>query len=307
MTLRQLFFVFTIFSLILSACGNVPFFATPTPTPSQTPTLTPTSTATVTLTPTITPTFTPLPSPTPTWVEQGPGIVTIPIILYHHIAISPINSNYYVPPERFDEQMKLLHEWEYSTITVEMLVDAIEHGAALPPNPIVISFDDGDQSVYNDALPIMQKYGFTGVAYIVYYYMNTDGYMTSDQIKELAADGWEIGSHSLTHQNLQLVPDRIRTEVVDSRKWLEQDLGVPILSFAYPFGVVDDAAGDYVHFAGYIAAMGLGPTSEQGPGNLFNLQRRDIKGSYDLRLFAGFLPWQGDPSFLPTPSPTPTR
>jgi peptidoglycan/xylan/chitin deacetylase (PgdA/CDA1 family) len=295
------------FIFLASGCGNpaFAFWATETPTPTLTPTLTPTATATVTASPTITPTFTPSPVPTATWVVQGPVVVTVPIILYHHVAVSPINSDYYVPPEKFEAEMKLLHDWGYATITTQMLVEAIRTGIPLPPRPIIISFDDGDMSVYYNAFPIMQKYGFTGAAYIVYYYMNTDGFMNADQIRELAAAGWEIGSHSLTHNNLQQIPDRQRNEIVESRKRLEAELGVPVLTFAYPFGALDDSAVDYVHFAGYIAAMGLGPTAEQGVSNLFNLQRRDIKGSYDLRLFASFLPWPGDPAYLPTETPMP--
>jgi peptidoglycan/xylan/chitin deacetylase (PgdA/CDA1 family) len=102
-----------------------------------------------------------------------------------------------------------------------------------------------------------------------------------------------------------VVEANVNAEVVDSRKRLESELGVPVLTIAYPFGALNSAVADYAHFAGYIAAMGLGPTTEQGPGNLFNLQRRDIKGSYDLNTFASFLPWQGDPVFLPTATPTP--
>ena len=299
--------VFLGLTLISSGCGDVTlaFFATETPIPTLTPTITPSATPTLTPIPSITPTITPSPIPTATWVVQGPTIVQIPIILYHHIAVSPINSDYYVPPEHFEEQLKLLHDWGYATITTQMLVDAIHKGIALPPRPILITFDDGDQSIYNSAFPVMQKYGFTGAAYIVYYYMNTQGFMTADQVKQLADAGWEIGSHSLTHINLPLNPERQRNEVVESRKDLQAELGVPILTFAYPFGELDGPTVDYVHFAGYIAAMGLGPTVEQGVGNLFNLQRRNIKGSYDLRLFASFLPWQGDPAFLPIATPTP--
>ena len=60
----------------------------------------------------------------------------VPIILYHRIDISPINSQYYVPPEKFDEEMKLLHDWGYTTITTELLIKAITEGADLPPRPI---------------------------------------------------------------------------------------------------------------------------------------------------------------------------
>jgi len=306
------FTVIVFLGLILfsAGCGNVdlPFLATETPTATLTPTLGPSATATITPSPTITPTFTPSPIPTATWVVQGPKLVRIPIILYHRIAVSPINSDYYVPPEHFAEQMSLLHDWGYATITTQMLVQAIREGIALPPRPILITFDDGVQSVYDSAFPVMQKYGFTGVVYIVNNYMNSQDqiYMRPEQVKGLAATGWEIGSHSLNHINLPLAPERQRNEIVESRERLEAELGVPVLSFAYPFGALDGPTVDYVHYAGYIAAMGLGPTVDQGIGNLFNLQRRDIKGSYDLRLFASFLPWQGDPAFLPTVAPTPT-
>ena len=85
-----------------------------------------------------------------------------------------------------------------------------------------------------------------------------------------------------------------------------------MLTFAYPFGDVSPAAVDYVHFAGYMAAMGAtGYSWNQGRGNLFVLQRCEIRGSEDAKTFTRFLPWLGDPSFLPTATatatPTPSR
>ncbi|MGZ6347295.1 MAG: polysaccharide deacetylase family protein [Anaerolineales bacterium] len=231
----------------------------------------------------------------------------MPILLYHHIAVSPIDSRYYVTPDSFESELRLLKNWGYTSITTSMLMQAIMNGAALPPHPIILSFDDGNEDNYTNAFPIMQKYGFTGVLYIVYDYMNNPGYMTADQIKEMAATGWEVGSHTLTHPNLITDAQNLRAEIVDSRKDLQKALGVPILTFAYPFGDASSAATDYVHFAGYIAAMGAtGYTPDQGKGNLFMLQRSEIKGSEDAKTFTRFLPWIGDPSFLPTDTPTPT-
>jgi peptidoglycan/xylan/chitin deacetylase (PgdA/CDA1 family) len=267
----------------------------------------PTETATITQTPTIIPTFTISPTPTPTWVAQGPDAVVVPILLYHRIAVSPIDSQYYVPPDKFEDQIKLLHDWEYTVIPIALLVKAIQEGASLPPRPIIITFDDGDISVYETAFPIMQKYGLTGVAYIVGNYMNTDGYMTADQIKELAEAGWEIGSHSRSHRDLTRLRVPIqRQEIYQARRELEQATGVQALTFAYPFGFMNDSVGSQVHAAGYIAAMGLGFTNDQGKSNLFWLQRRDVQGSYDFKRFASFLPWQGDLAFMPTDTPTPT-
>ncbi len=303
------FIVSTLLVLFLTACSGEAL-AAPRPTETLTPLPPATATATVTQTPSLTPTFTASPSPTTTRVAQGPDSVVVPILLYHRIAVSPIGSQYYVPPEKFEAQMKLLHDWEYTVIPVELLVRAIQQGAELPPRPIIITFDDGDLSVYTAAFPIMQKYGLTGVVYIVGNYMNTEGYMSAEQIKELAAAGWEVGSHSRSHRELPKLPPAVqREEIVQARQDLQEATGAPVLTFAYPYGLMNNAVGSYVHFAGYIAAMGLGFTFDQGKSNLYWLQRRDVKGQYDLEQFAAFLPWQGDPAFLPnatlTASPTP--
>ncbi len=294
-------------SILLSGCGTGLFTgSTSTPTTTSTP-LPPTETATVTPTFTVLPTFTASPIPTATWVHQGPDSVIVPIILYHWIAVSPINSQYYVPPEKFEAEMKLLHDWGYTTITTELLIKAISEGADLPPRPLIITFDDGHLNNYTSAFPIMQKYGFTGVLYLVANYIGADQYMNVDQIKEMAAAGWEVGSHTINHLSLtSLDPQSQRHEIVDSREILEAKLGIPIGTFSYPFGESNSGIIDYVHFAGYVAAMSLGFTNDQGTSNLYTLQRRDIKGSYDVKQFAAFLPWQGDPIFLPTNTPTPT-
>jgi len=294
-------------SIALSGCGTG-VLAQPLPTTTITGTPPPpAATATATQTSTITPTFTASPTPTAAWIHQGPEVVLVPIILYHRIDISPINSQYYVPPDKFEEEMKLLHDWGYETISTELLIKAITEGADLPPRPLLITFDDGHLNNYTAAFPIMQKYGFTGVLYIVANYMGADQYMNADQIKEMANAGWEVGSHSISHSDLtSLEPYRQRYEVVESRTLLEEALGVPVLTIAYPFGVSDSSVIDYAHFAGYIGGMSLGFTYDQGVSNLYTLQRRDIKGTYDVKQFAAFLPWQGDPIFLPTDTPTPS-
>jgi peptidoglycan/xylan/chitin deacetylase (PgdA/CDA1 family) len=195
--------------------------------------------------------------------------------------------------------MNLLHTWGYTAISVELLTRAIKEGANLPPKPVIITFDDGSETVYSSAFPIMQKYNFTGTAYIVYNYVGTWNYMNSDQIRMLYASGWELGSHSLSHVDLTERSDRQRQEIVESRRKLQTLLGVPILSFSYPFGAYDEESVQYAHFAGYIAALGLGNETLQGSKNLFYLYRQAVRGSDDLRTFALLLPWREDLENLP--------
>jgi peptidoglycan/xylan/chitin deacetylase (PgdA/CDA1 family) len=225
--------------------------------------------------------------------------VVVPILLYHHIAISPSDNFYYLSPVEFEKQMYLLREWGYTTISVELLAMAIKEGAVLPPKPIILTFDDGPVSNFTNALPIMQKYNFTGTSYVVYNYIGGNNYMSADQIRALAAAGWEIGSHGLSHIELTKNPDRERDEIVESRKKLQSMLDVPILSFAYPFGAYDRSSVDYTRFAGYMAAMGLGNATLQSNRNLFYLYRMEVNRNMDLATFASLLPWRNDMSNLP--------
>jgi len=273
---------------------------TQTSVPTQIGTATLTYTATWTFTPS--PTFTPSLSPTPTWVVHGPGKLACPILLYHHVGTSDSQaaSDYYVTPEEFESQMKALKDWGYVSITIAQLTDAIIHGAPLPDRPVVISFDDGDLDVFTNAFPIMQNYGFTGVIYIVGNYLYTDGYLGIDQIKALAAAGWEVGSHSMSHPHLIADHSRLKVEIAQSRLDLQEILGVPVTSFAYPFGETDADVSNEVSAAGYTSAVGLGSATNQGLYNLYYLNRRPVPGGIDLAMFASYLPWSG-PNASPTP------
>ncbi len=291
--------VFVGILFLLSACtGTV---VTPALTPTKTPKPFPAIqyfTATSTVTPASTSTSTATPIPSPTWIVQGPGNITVPILLYHHISVSPINSRYYVPPELFEQEMKVLHDWGYTTITVKMLVQAITIGRALPPRPILITFDDGHMDNYTSAFPIMQKYGFTGVLYIVYNFLDTQDYLNREEVLEMYKAGWEVGSHTLNHYDLtKLTPEQLHREVFDSKKKLENILGIDVLTIAYPFGAVNRSVISYAQAAGYIAAMGAeGYTDNQGEWNLYNLQRVEIKSTENAKTFTRFLTWQGQTS-----------
>jgi peptidoglycan/xylan/chitin deacetylase (PgdA/CDA1 family) len=300
--------VLLITALVISGCDGVAFAGkVATASPTSLPPIA-TSTAAPTATFTQPPPLAPSPTATPTWAAQGPGAIKVPILMYHHVEVAPIDSYLRVPAAKFDDEMRLLHDWEYKPITTTMLMQAITKGISLPPRPFIITFDDANEDTYSTAFPIMQKYGFTGVLYLPYDYIGTPGYMTVDQIKQMIAAGWEVGSHSLSHLPEPVMdPAQLRAEIVDSRKKLAALLGAPILTFAYPFGDVTPEAVDYVRFAGYMAAMDAkGFTADQGLGNLFALQREEIRASEDAKTFIRFLPWAGNPAFLPSDTPTPT-
>jgi len=263
-------------------------------TPTQ-PTATETSTATVTATasPTIPPTetSTPTPVPTATWAVVGPGEVVAPILLYHHIDPEQTNPRYNVLPEEFAAQMQALDDWGYTTITAKQLIKAITKGEALPPRPIVITFDDGHYSVYEYAFPIMQEHGFFGVTYIVANRLKSYGFTGAPQLEEMISAGWEVGSHSYSHSDLTLDHSIAFNEIFVSRDTLSQTLSKPVKTFAYPYGKIDSYVISRTMKWGYLGAMGLGIGYTHNLNSVFYLQRIEVEGTYDMEKFASLLPW----------------
>jgi len=105
-----------------------------------------------------------------------------------------------------------------------------------------LTFDDGLESHYTTVYPLMKKYGFVGVVYVIANW--TEDFegrklMTWEQITELQDNGWEIGSHTLHHSLLTLLnEEEIETELKDSKLILEGK-GFVIKSLAFPFGIFD--------------------------------------------------------------------
>jgi Predicted xylanase/chitin deacetylase len=218
--------------------------------------------------------------------------VDVPILLYHHIAHDTTGNRYFISPETFATQMQWLYDHHYQTITATQLADVIIYGGQIPERAVVISFDDGDQDVINNALPVMRKYGFVGTAYIIVSWIGSPDFDTADQIKELIADGWEIGSHSMSHVDLTKNEGNLDYEIRHSLTRLHDDFGINVKSLAYPFGVIDATVVNATAKAGYSNGVGLGTGYHQGLSDLFYLTREEVRQEYSMDQFIGLLPWK---------------
>ncbi len=228
------------------------------------------------------------------------GEVTVPILLYHRISNdNSADSRYAVSVTDFKDQMEQLRYWGYTSITIKDLVDHINKGNSLPQRPIVITFDDGNLDVYENAFPIMERYGFTGTVYIVANRLNSEGFLQAEELQELLNHGWEVGSHGMTHTELTQNHALVRNEILQSRLDIEDALGIKVFSFAYPFGTLDWYVSSKVFDYGYRAAVGVGNLTNHSYGTVFNLSRREVQGGIDLEAFAELLPWTN--YFLPSP------
>lgn len=255
------------------------------------PTYTPTSTFTPSATNTPIPTETPIPTPTSDLEYYPAGHVTAPILLYHHVSDAGYGNRYYVTSDVFRTQMEKLSDWGYKTITPSELVEVLINGGNLPNRPVIITFDDGNVDVYQNAFPIMRDMGFVGAFYIVANRLQSHDYVNSEQLQEMADAGWEIGSHSMSHADLTIDYSIARYEVLQSRLNLEEATGESIDTFAYPYGRTDSFITEKVSDYGYHAGMGLGSSFEHTLGTLFYLNRIEVQGDYGLSAFTALLPW----------------
>jgi peptidoglycan/xylan/chitin deacetylase (PgdA/CDA1 family) len=258
------------------------------PPASQTPRITLPATSPTAIS-TASPTHTAQLTPTRKWLYHPPGDLAVPILLYHHVAASDTPRRYYVSPADFEAQISSLYDWGYTAIPLSLLVDALLNGAELPPRPVVITFDDGYRDVYQNALPVMQHYGFVGSLFVIVDQIGVGGYLNTRQIAELVEQGWELGSHSQTHPNLRKPGVSLEKEIAGSRDTLEALLDLPVRSFSYPYGSATAAIVQAVKDAGYRSAVGLGGSISHRVKNIYYLSRNEVQGTYDLVTFAGLL------------------
>lgn len=110
-------------------------------------------------------------------------------------------------------------------------------------NPCTITFDDGLKDVYRVAYPELKKRGIPFTIFVVTDFLNQEGYISTDELLELAADPLvTIGSHGVTHDILKGMPqENQQFELKDSKERLEALLGKPVHFFAYSHGQYDDA------------------------------------------------------------------
>jgi peptidoglycan/xylan/chitin deacetylase (PgdA/CDA1 family) len=182
------------------------------------------------------------------------GQLYAPVLLYHHLAKKDPQDSYYVSPEIFDEQLKWLKDNDFESISFKDLYDGLYNDKKLPNKPVVISFDDGNADNFTLALPILKKYDFKAIFFVRLDWIGKGDKMNLQNLKQLLADGMEIGSHTMTHQLLTSVDDAaLASELSDSRAALEQSLKTKIEFVAYPGGNHDERVLAGAKSAGYLA------------------------------------------------------
>jgi len=180
-----------------------------------------------------------------------PRSAAVPILMYHEVAPYPNPSQFpsaydyrleyglTVSPDEFQGQMTWLADHGYRPIPLVRLADYLSYGLPLPEHPVVLTFDDGLESQFQYAVSVLRQHAFTAEFFIptglVGWHGKTRWYMSWDQIRQLAQEGFWVEDHTRNHVEVYgLSPGDIQTQLVASRQALQQQTGQAVQFFAYP-------------------------------------------------------------------------
>ncbi len=169
------------------------------------------------------------------------------ILTFH--ALDDQSSAISFSPELFERSMAGLNEKGYRTVRLLEVGNCLLSRKAFPGRSFAITFDDGYESVYQEAFPVLQRYHLSATIFLAVGGGRNTGagvrlpslegraMLRWQEIREMHRFGVEFGAHTCTHPNLtKLSPMQIDSEMADSKKIIEDGLGSPVRSFAYPYG-----------------------------------------------------------------------
>jgi len=226
--------------------------------------------------------------------------MNLPILMYHGITerTGDVPGSFSTPISNFKDQMGYMSRKGYNSISLSELAAAGNKRVKLLPKPFVITFDDAPASILPSAAETLKYYGFKAVIFVVAsaigrYNFWDDGKpvprmecMDLDELKGLKKAGWEIGSHTETHAELQtLQPDKMKSEIEGSKAALEKLFGTKIGSFCYPYGGCNDAVRNEIIAAGYTSACAISAATGSVTEDIYRLKRIYIKPEDSLFTF----------------------
>ena len=229
---------------------------------------------------------------TPTPAPATARTVHVPILIYHNTEPDYPHETkdgyaFNMPPDVLDAQLTYLDTHGFTVVPYSTLVDVLLHpdtASALPPKPVVLTFDDGWVSQYRYAVPLLEKHHMTATFFM---YTNAigrlRGNMTWDHVKELTKKGMTIGDHTQSHPHVQQVTDaQLEQEIVGAKTVLDTVLGQDTKLFATPYGRTSPALVEILRKHGFVVGRTTYPGSIHTTGEMlaqhaYLITTRDMK------------------------------
>jgi peptidoglycan/xylan/chitin deacetylase (PgdA/CDA1 family) len=196
--------------------------------------------------------------------NDEPGEVNVPIVTYHRIMEKPL-TELDLTPKQLEEQFRFFQEQGYQPLTATQLLDYQENATPFPEKPLVLTFDDGPLSNYTYVFPLLKKFGWQATFFIYPKVIaeKSKTQLTWGQLREMAAAGMDIQSHSLSHPFLTSInaagKERyskwLNRELRESKKIIENHLHKKVTLLAYPYGWFNNYVEKRCRRSGYRAVF----------------------------------------------------
>jgi peptidoglycan/xylan/chitin deacetylase (PgdA/CDA1 family) len=165
----------------------------------------------------------------------------VPVLMYHRIAPASERGrdmpDLVLDPRVFDAQLTALEAQGWRTITSAQLAAAVRADLQLPARTFVITLDDGRDDGYTHAFPILLQHGFVATFFVITGRVNERHYLTWPELSDMQAAGMEIGNHTVDHlDEARYTRPQTDRQVTGAQAAIERNLGMPAVSFAYPYG-----------------------------------------------------------------------
>ncbi len=235
-----------------------------------------------------------------------PGTDPVPILMYHVIAAPPPGAPFpglYVEPAEFAEQMQALKSAGWHAVTLDQAQAYWRRGVPLGAGkPIVISFDNGYNSQYTQALPVLRRLGWVGDENLQLSGLPpSQGGLGPGQIRGLLAAGWELDTQGISHADLiTLDSEQLQYQVAVARKTLQQRYHVPVNWFCYPSGHYDPTVVAAVKAAGFAGSTTVVPGWAHPADDPYRLHRLRVLGGTSAQALLALL--QDTREAPPTPT-----
>ena len=198
----------------------------------------------------------------PAGIQPG-GYHLVPILVYHNLA-PQAKGRMVLATSAFQQQMRYLKAEGYRVISLRDFVEAMNHRRQLPGRSVVLTFDDGYRSFREHAYPVLKELGFTATLFVYLDYVGAGRNALSwKDLRELAAEGFDVQAHSKTHSDLRRTQgetdaqyaQRLQAELAGPLPRFQRELGHPATALAYPYGATDDDVMQRARQAGYVAGF----------------------------------------------------
>ncbi|SFT21641.1 polysaccharide deacetylase family protein [Paenibacillus sp. BC26] len=211
--------------------------------------------------------------------------VQIPVLCYHSITDKK-TGEYVVSPAHLEEQMRWLHEQGYRSINLSQFELLMKGKLPNDGRNVLITFDDGYKDNYTNAYPILNKFGYVAVEFLVTNWVGGPDYMNWSEVDQLSGKGWDLMSHTRTHPYLPLHTTKGQMdEIAGSKAQLEKHLSKPVHVIAYPYGLRSFETVKIVKDSGYDYAFTFDDGMTTSLQNPYLLKRLFISGEMDLPAF----------------------